>query len=148
MDDEPTTYPPFDVTRAAIDQIESLGGAVLIDVEPGGCCGRTDAFSQADPAAIPRAGDVRYGCPGAWLIVAATAAAVLPGATLDYSSRLKPPRFRVIANPNTAEVCACRRSFGAPWPGPGQPQCRSYHPMPWDEHYDPPPAWKRQTGWT
>jgi hypothetical protein len=72
---------------------------------------------------------------------------VLPGATLDYAGRLKPPRFRVLRNPNTTHVCACRRSFGEPWPGPRQPACRSYQPMPWDDHYDPPIAWKRQTGY-
>jgi len=40
-----TTHPSFTVTRPAINQIEALGGAVLIDAEDGGCCGTAYAFS-------------------------------------------------------------------------------------------------------
>jgi len=146
VDNDVTVLPPFDVTRAAIDQLETLGGCVLIDVHDGGCCGSTYVFAAVAPEALP-ADARRYGCPGAWLAVGPAAAEVLPGATLDYAARLKPPRFRVLRNPNTAHVCACRRSFGEPWPGPRQPGCRSYEPMPWDDEYDPPIAWKRQTGY-
>lgn len=147
MSDTTTTLPPFQVSRAAIDQIELLGGAVRIDVEDGGCCGSAYAFTQL-PADYTRADDeAQFGCPGAWLIVGARATTVMTGATLDYSDRLKPPRFRVINNPNTDQICSCRRSFGRPWPGPGQPQCRSYLPMPWDNEYEPPTRWKRQTGY-
>lgn len=147
MSDHSTTFPPFTVTRAAIDQIEVLGGAVRIDVKPGGCCGSTYTFDLVTDDDHLAADDERFGCPGAWLVVGAEAGMILPGATLDYAGRLKPPRFRVINNPNTAEVCSCRRSFGKPWPGPGQPGCRSYFPMPWDSTYDPPGPWKRQTGY-
>lgn len=146
MDDDATVLPPFAVTRAAIDQLEILGGCVLIDVEDGGCCGSTYVFASVPTDALPD-GARRYGCPGAWLAVGPAAAAVLPGAVLDYATRLKPPRFRVLRNPNTADVCPCRRSFGGPWPGPRQPTCRSYQPMPWDDEYEPPIAWKRQTGY-
>lgn len=38
---EVTRFPPFDLTRAAIDQIANLGGAVRIDLTEGGCCGKT-----------------------------------------------------------------------------------------------------------
>lgn len=141
-----TVLPPFTVTRAAIDEITSLSGAIRIDLAEGGCCGTTYVFSQEDLEGS-EVGDTPYGCPGAWLIVSSTAAAVLPGATLDYSGRLKPPRFRILGNPNTEHMCACRRSFGQPWPGPRQPTCRSYQPMPWDTSYDPPLRWKRQTGY-
>lgn len=137
-------FPPFTVTRAAIEQLTALGGAVRIDIEDGGCCGTTYVFNQVDPES---ASGTAYGCPGAWLIVSDTAASVLSGATLDYSERVKPPRFRIIGNPNTEHVCACRRSYGQPWPGPGQPTCRSYQPMPWDTTYDPPRQWKRRTGY-
>jgi len=123
-----TILPPFAVTAAAIRQLEDLGGSARIDIEDGGCCGRTYVFSQ-DPKGI---GDTRYGCPGAELFVSATAGAVLAGATLDYSDRIKPPRFRVIRNPNTPERCPCNRSFGRAWPGKGQPECRSRCSMPWD----------------
>lgn len=81
-------------------------------------------------------------------MVADAAAPVLTCATLDYSGRLRPPRFRVINNPNTEHVCPCRRSFGQPWPGPRQATCRCYQPMPWDSTYDPPAEWKRRTGWS
>lgn len=141
-----TRFPPFAVTRAAIEQIESLGGAVRIDVVDGGCCGQTYDFSTADGGG-PAGDDTAYGCPGAWLVVGARAAAVLDGATLDYAERLKPPRFRVIANPSTEHVCACRRSFGRVWPGPGQRACRAYQPMPWDTTFEPPRSWQRQTGY-
>ncbi|WP_161958502.1 HesB/IscA family protein [Ornithinimicrobium cavernae] len=141
--------PPFTVTRAAISQIEALGGSLRIDAEDGGCSGTTYEFAahgrvRADAETLET--DARYGCPGAWLLVGERAAGVLPGATLDYSARLRPPRFRVIRNPNTPDTCPCRRSFGAPWPGPGQPTCRSYDPMPWDSEDDSPRHPRRQTG--
>jgi len=142
-----TTLPPFGVTRPAIDQIEALGGAVLIDAEDGGCCGTAYAFSVVPNSDAAGQGARRYGCPGAWLFVSERLAGVLEGATLDYAGQLKPPRFRVLDNPNTPAVCPCRRSFGARWPGPGQPCCRSYLPMPWDTTYEPPSRWQRQTGY-
>lgn len=141
-------FPPFQVTRAAIDEIERLGGALRIELEEGGCCGLTYTYAKLPTDYTLAPGDQQYGCPGAWLIVGGRVAALLPGAKLDYSDRIKPPRFRVIGNPNTPEICACRRSFGQPWPGPRQPTCRSYLPMPWDTQYDPPRQWKRQTGYT
>ena len=143
-----TAFPPFAVTPAAIDAIVSLGGAVRVTLEAGGCCGTAYAFHLADPVHpdADSADDV-YGCPGAWLVVSPGAGDVLTGATLDYSARLKPPRFRVLNNPNTEQVCPCKRSFGNSWPGPRQPTCRSYLPMPWDTTYQAPQAWRRQTGY-
>lgn len=143
-----TVLPPFTVSRAAVDAIVELGGAVRVDLVAGGCCGTAYAFSLVDPGSAEVADDERYGCPGAWLFVSPAAGAVLEGATLDYGARLKPPRFRIPRNPNVTHTCACRRSFGNPWPGPGQPTCQSYLPMPWDEDYEPPRRWQRQTGWT
>lgn len=141
------TVPPFTVTRAAIDEITALGGALLLDLEEGGCCGTAYAFSLLeDPDAAP-ADTGRYGCEGAWLLISPRAAVVLEGATLDHRARSRPPRFAVLRNPNTPEVCPCRRSFGSAWPGRGQPGCRSYLPMPWDDEFEPPSAWQRQTGW-
>lgn len=142
-----TMFPPFAVTAGAVEAIVALGGAVRVDVGPGGCCGTTYLFELVDPDA-PHAGtDTSYGCPGAWLVVSATAVEVLRGATLDYSASLKPPRFRVLNNPTTEHVCPCKRSFGDAWPGPRQPTCRSYAPMPWDDDYQPPLRWQRQTGY-
>ena len=143
-----TALPPFAVTRSAINQIETLGGAVLIDAEDGGCCGTAYAFSIVLDLDAAAQGAQRFGRPGAWLFVSDRLAQVIPGARLDYAGHLNPPRFRVLDNPNTPEVCACRRSFGARWPGPGQPCCRSYLPMPWDSTFEPPTRWQRQTGYT
>lgn len=121
--------PPFLVTRPAIDQIETVGGCVRLDLEPGGCSGSAYVWSLDRP----RAGDAVYGCEGAQLSVSAEAGAVLSGATLDFGRALRPPRFRVVRNPNTPQRCACNRSFGRPWPGRGHPGCRSREPMPWDD---------------
>lgn len=145
--DTTTVLPPFTVTRAAIEAIEQLGGAVRVDVEPGGCCGSAYVFTLVDPDSEELLDDARYGCQGAWLFVSAAAAPILAGATLDHGARLRPPRFRIPRNPNVEHVCACRRSFGQPWPGPRQPTCRSYLPMPWDDDFEPPRDWARRTGW-
>lgn len=120
--------PPFRVTYAAIEQLVQLGGKMRIDVEAGGCCGNTYVFTL-DPG-MPD--DAAYGCPGAELFVSQAADPVLPGATIDFSSRVKPPRFRIIKNPNTPQRCPCNRSFGRVWPGKGQPECRAKAAMPWD----------------
>ena len=120
--------PPFTVTRAAIGKIEQLGGRTRIDLEAGGCSGNTYFFTT-DQALES---DAVYGCVGAKLIVSATVQPILEGATLDYSDRITPPRFRVINNPNTPLRCPCNRSFGRQWPGKGQPGCRARTAMPWD----------------
>ncbi len=121
--------PPFKVTPAAITKIEQLGGRTRLDLEVGGCSGHTYVFSISHALGS----DLVYGCPGAELIVSASAHAVLTGATVDYSDRIKPPRFRVINNANTALRCPCNRSFGQEWPGKRQPTCRARTKMPWDE---------------
>jgi iron-sulfur cluster assembly accessory protein len=125
---EETVFPPFRVSEAAVSQIVAVGGSVRIDIAAGGCCGRKYVFT----ADRPDAGDQVFGCPGAALALSPVALATMTGARLDYGARLKPPRFRVLANPNTPLRCPCSRSFGAEWPGSGQPDCQSYVPMPWD----------------
>lgn len=124
--DAETRQPPFPVTRAAIEEITALGGTVRVDVESGGCCGRTWVFSQG----APRDSDWVYGCPGAVLAVSAAALTLLAEARLDYGAALKPPRYRVLSAPG--DRCPCNRSFGRPWPGRGQRDCRAATPMPWD----------------
>lgn len=106
------------------------------------------SFALGDEAEAGAGDDDRYGCPGAWLTVSASAAPFLVGASLDYGARLRPPRFRVLRNPNVEHTCPCRRSFGSTWPSPRQPDCRSYGPMPWDDDYQPPREWVQRTGWT
>ena len=123
-----TVYPPFDVTEAAIDKITSLGGEVRLDLSAGGCCGTTYVFEQtAQPD------DLLFGCPGAVLAVSPAALDVMRSARLDYNPAIKPPRFRVLRNPNTPDRCPCNRSFGEPWPGRGNPACAARHLMPWDD---------------
>jgi Fe-S cluster assembly iron-binding protein IscA len=73
----------------AVEQIEAVGGSVRVDVEAGGCCGSTYVFT-AGPA---DQSDHAFGCPGAVLAVSRSALPVLTGARLDYSGRVKPPRF-------------------------------------------------------
>ncbi len=123
---EMTRLPPFQVSRTAVDQISTVGGTVRIDIEDGGCCGSTWVFSQGEAASS----DQVFGCPGALLAVSAAALALLVEARLDYGAGLKPPRYRVLGTPG--ERCPCNRSFGQPWPGRGQPDCRAATPMPWD----------------
>lgn len=125
---EETVLPPFTVTEAAVGQIEAVGGTIRVDLEGGGCCGTTYVFA----AAAPTDEDHYFGCPGAVLAVSESALRLLTGARLDYAARLKPPRFRVLQNPNTPRRCPCNRSFGDEWPGRGQPDCRAATPMPWD----------------
>lgn len=105
MATSPLSLPPFTVTRAAINEISARGGAVLLDLEEGGCCGTTYAFPLPEDLDSVPAGTVRYGCEGAWLLVSPRAAAMLDGATLDHRARTRPPRFAVLRNPNTPEVC-------------------------------------------
>lgn len=104
-----TTRPPFEVTTAAVDQITALG-AVRLSLAAGRCCGTTYVFTQVADERAP--GVTRFGCAGAWLHVDDDALDLLRGARLDYTPQSKPPRFRVLANPNTPQVCPCRRSFG------------------------------------
>ena len=123
-----TRFPPFAVTATAIRKIEDVGGAARLDLVDGGCGGTAYDVSTREV----EASDHVFSCEGAWLIVSDAAMGILPGTKLDYSDRVKPPRFRSIDNPNTPLRCPCNRSFGAMWPGRCQPECRAKTPMPWD----------------
>ena len=104
----------------------ALGGVLRISLEPGGCCGTAYAF-----ALTRQENDMVFSEESVELRFSPEAASVLYGATLDYGDRLKPPRFRVLNNPNTPLRCACNRSFGQPFPGRATPDCRASCPMPW-----------------
>lgn len=119
---------PLVLTAAARQKITDLGGALRVFLEDGGCCGTAYAFG----AELPHPGDHVWTDGALTLACPAAARPLLGGAKLDYGARLKPPRFRVLANPNTPLRCACNRSFGRPFPGKVTPQCRAYRPMPWD----------------
>ena len=118
---------PFTLTPAAQGEIRRLGGTLRVGLEAGGCCGTSYVF-----ALDRQPGDLLLTDVDLTLRLSPAAALILTGARLDYGARLKPPRFRVLANPNTPERCACNRSFGSPFPGKVTPQCRAYEPMPWD----------------
>jgi iron-sulfur cluster assembly accessory protein len=124
-----TVLPPFEVTPAAIDKITNLDGQLRLDVQQGGCCGWTYVFEQSPP----HGDDAVFGCPGAELSVSSDALDVMAAARLDYNDKIKPPRFRVLRNPNTPDRCPCNRSFGREWAGRGQVGCRAKCVMPWDE---------------
>jgi Fe-S cluster assembly iron-binding protein IscA len=83
---EETVFPPFQVSRAAVSQIEAVGGVVRIDIADGGCCGRKYVFL----AGMPDADDQVFGCPGATLALSPVALAALTGAKLDYGAALNP----------------------------------------------------------
>ena len=56
-------------------------------------------FTASDTADVPGAledSHSRYGCEGAWLYVSRDADELLESALLDYSPRIRPPRFRVL----------------------------------------------------
>lgn len=46
-----------------------------------------------------------FGCPGAELIIGATAEPILRAAALDYGFWINPPQFLIIRNPNTPDCC-------------------------------------------
>lgn len=115
------------LTPTAHTEILSLGGELFISLEAGGCCGMAYQF------ALVGQGEVHLRLGEVSLHLTAAAQAVLNGATLDYGSKLRPPRFRVLRNPNTPLRCACNRSFGSAFPGKKTPQCRAACPMPWLE---------------
>lgn len=51
-----TILPPFAVTAAAIRQLEVLGGSARVDIEDGGCCGRTYVFTREPVPMLPAVG--------------------------------------------------------------------------------------------
>ena len=116
------------LTQAARDQIRLLGGSLRLWLEAGGCCGTTYAFGLEGSEA-----DLEFQDRDVTLFCTPEAVTLLTGAKLDYGVRLKPPRFRILSNPNTPQRCACNRSFGQKFPGKVTSACRAYCRMPWDE---------------
>lgn len=123
------------LTEAAVQRINHLMShdgrplvGLRIQLHQGGCCGTSYHFVLD----TPKPGDQVITHDPVRLLLAPDAAPVLTGAKLDYGPRLKPPRFRVLRNPNTPHRCACGRSFGSPYPGRSTPQCQAYLPMEWD----------------
>jgi iron-sulfur cluster assembly accessory protein len=124
------------VTAAARAEIQALTTAsqdmarsLRIQLLPGGCCGTYYGFSIDEQ----QHDDLVEEHQGIHIFLTSAAAVILDGAKLDYGSRLKPPRFRILHNPNTPVKCPCRRSFGMPYSGKHSPYCKAYEPMPWHQ---------------
>ena len=126
------------VTDAAANKVLELSNAAFehrtlrIDIRSGGCCGTCYNYSLTHP----KKEDLRLEVKGVVVALSVKAAPILHNAKLDYGARLKPPRFRILKNPNTPERCACNRSFGKPFPGKTTPYCQAYEPMPWDRQME------------
>lgn len=73
-----TTFPPFTMTVAAVDELTRCG-TLRVTFDPSR---RSFLFREA--AAMP--GDEVYHCPGAEIAVPTTVARHLTGATLDYDA--------------------------------------------------------------
>lgn len=141
-----TTRPPFEVTTAAVDQITALG-AVRLSLAAGRCCGTTYVFTQVADERTP--GVTRFGCAGAWLHVDTTPSTSSGGPVSTTPHRAS--RHASASSPTRTPhryARAAARSGRKAWPGPRQPTCRAYAPMPWDEDYEPPADWARRTGFS
>ena len=90
---------------AAEEGAEAL--ALRVAVRPGGCSGYSyDMFFDseiADDDVIREFGDVR-------VVVDSESAALITGATLDFSDGLQGAGFH-ISNPNATRTCGCGSSF-------------------------------------
>ncbi len=81
--------------------------ALRVAVRPGGCSGFSyEMFFDKDVAADDAAAD--FG--GVKVIVDASSAQLLQGATLDYQDGLQQAGFH-ITNPNASRTCGCGQSF-------------------------------------
>jgi iron-sulfur cluster assembly accessory protein len=114
------------LSPAAVNEIQRLG-TLRLDLAEGGCCGTYYHFSRERR----RPGDLVTSVGAAELSLSPQAAPVVAGSVLDFGSTLKPPRFRLLRNPNAPLRCPCGRSFGQPYPGRPTARCQAYWPMPW-----------------
>ena len=92
------------------DLIEAEGEpnlALRVAVRPGGCSGFSyEMFFDSDVAADDRLTDFS----GVKVVVDASSAELLEGATLDYKDGLQGAGF-AIENPNAQRSCGCGKSF-------------------------------------
>ncbi len=102
------------VTDAAASKVKQLLDeegdnqlALRVAVRPGGCSGFSyEMFFDSDVAdadKLAEVGDIR-------VVVDATSAQLLTGATLDYKDGLQQTGFS-IDNPNAQRTCGCGQSF-------------------------------------
>ena len=104
----------FTLTDAASDKVKSLITAegnpelvLRVAVRPGGCSGFSyEMFFDTDVAADDNLSDFE----GVRVVVDASSAELLQGATLDYKDGLQGAGF-AIENPNAQRSCGCGKSF-------------------------------------
>ena len=102
------------VTESAASKVKALledeGDTTLalrVAVRPGGCSGFSyEMFFDGDIAAD----DIKADVGGVSVIVDASSAPLLEGATLDFKDGLQGAGF-AITNPNAQRTCGCGQSF-------------------------------------
>jgi iron-sulfur cluster assembly protein/iron-sulfur cluster insertion protein len=102
------------LTDNAADKVRSLMDAegvpelaLRVAVRPGGCSGFSyEMFFDTDFAQDDQAADFN----GVKVVVDASSAMLLEGATLDYKDGLQGAGF-AIENPNAQRTCGCGQSF-------------------------------------
>jgi iron-sulfur cluster assembly accessory protein len=93
--------------KELIDQEGDASLALRVAVRPGGCSGYSyEMFFDGDIAAD----DVATDYSGVRVVVDASSAQLLQGATLDYKDGLQQAGF-AIDNPNASRTCGCGSSF-------------------------------------
>ncbi len=93
--------------KALIETESEDNLALRVAVRPGGCSGFSyEMFFDADIAAD----DVQVDYRGVKVVVDASSAQLLEGATLDYADGLNQAGFQ-INNPNAQRSCGCGQSF-------------------------------------
>lgn len=102
------------LTEAASERLRSLladekaeGMALRVGVRSGGCSGFTyDLHFDSEVADD----DLQLEFSGVRVVIDATSAPLLEGATLDFTSGLNGEGFR-LSNPNAKRQCGCGKSF-------------------------------------
>lgn len=93
--------------KELLDQEADESLALRVAVRPGGCSGFSyEMFFDGEMADEDKATD--FG--GVRVVVDATSASLLTGATLDYKDGLQQTGFS-IDNPNAQRTCGCGQSF-------------------------------------
>ena len=93
--------------KTLLDAEGEPGLALRVAVRPGGCSGFSyEMFFDSDVAAEDQTADF----DGVRVVVDASSATLLTGATLDYKDGLQQAGF-AIDNPNAQRTCGCGQSF-------------------------------------
>ena len=107
--------------KELLDQEDEDGLALRVAVRPGGCSGFSyEMFFDNEVADDDNR--VRYGDVD--VIVDASSAMLLEGATLDYKDGLNQAGF-AIDNPNAQRTCGCGQSFSVAVDRAAQATCSS-----------------------